>query len=130
MSALSRYIRRQQELLQKLAKIKMRAHLNADAMYAAIRRDFGVVPDQRAGNSQISMVDALMSGFAMFSLKAPSLLAFDKQRYEEPEYLHSVFGVEAIPCDSQMQTKWHPSVFVALFDLFSTSCNGARCCRK
>lgn len=104
MSALSRYIRRQQELLQKLDKIKMRAHLNADAMYAAIRRDFGVVPDQRAGNSQIPMVDALMSGFAMFSLKAPSLLAFDKQRCEEPEYLHSVFGVEVIPCDSQMRT--------------------------
>ncbi|EFK06403.1 conserved hypothetical protein [delta proteobacterium NaphS2] len=38
------------------------------------------VSDYREGNPEISMADALMSGFAVFSLKDPSLLAFDKRR--------------------------------------------------
>jgi len=38
------------------------------------------VLDYREDNPEISMADALMSGFAVFSLKDPSLLAFDKRR--------------------------------------------------
>ncbi len=85
-------------------KITMRKNLNADAMFAAIRKDFGQIADHRASNKKIPLVDALMSGFAMFSLKDQSLLAFDERRCEEPESLHGVFGVRIIPCDSQMRT--------------------------
>lgn len=85
-------------------KITMRKHLNADAMFDAIRQDFAKVADHRANNCKIPLVDVLMSGFAMFSLKDQSLLAFDKRRGEEPENLHGVFGVGIIPCDSQMRT--------------------------
>ena len=84
--------------------IKMRAHLNADALFATIRKDFGTVSDRRAANASIPLVDALMSGFAMFSLKDPSLLAFDERRLERPESLHGVFGVGVIPSDTQMRT--------------------------
>jgi hypothetical protein len=89
---------------RSLRRIKMRAHLNADAMFAAIRNDFAKVPDHRADNIKIPLADALMSGFAMFSLKDQSLLMFDKRRCEEPESLHGVYGVGVIPCDSQMRT--------------------------
>jgi hypothetical protein len=85
-------------------KITMRKNLNADAMFAAIRKDFGQITDHRASNKKIPLVDALMSGFAMFSLKDQSLLAFDERRCEEPESLHGVYGVRVIPCDSQMRT--------------------------
>lgn len=85
-------------------KITMRKNLNADAMFAAIRKDFGQIADHRASNKKIPLVDALMSGFAMFSLKDQSLLAFDERRCEEPESLHGVYGVRIIPCDSQMRT--------------------------
>ena len=44
-----------------------------------------------------------MSGFALFSLKDPSLLAFD-QRRAKPENLRNVFGIEKIPSDTQMRT--------------------------
>ena len=44
-----------------------------------------------------------MSGFAPFSLKDPSLLAFDARR-EQPENLHSVYGIEQIACDTYMRT--------------------------
>ena len=58
-------------------KITMRKNLNADAMIDAIRMDFAQIADHRATNSKIPLVDALMSGFAMFSLKDQSLLALD-----------------------------------------------------
>ena len=42
-----------------------------------------------------------MSAFAMFSLKAPSLLAFDKERAEGN--LHTIYGIERVPCDTHMR---------------------------
>jgi len=45
--------------------------LSADTLFALIRAGFEQVPDQRAENASISLPDALMSGFAMFSLKDP-----------------------------------------------------------
>lgn len=89
-------------------KIKMRKNLNADAMFSAIRQDFEKIPDHRANNSKIPFADVLMSGFAMFSLKEPSLLAFDERRCNEPESLHGVYGIGVIPCDSQMRTALDP----------------------
>lgn len=94
------------EALTELAfntKITMRKHLNADALFDTIRQDFAKINDHRANNRKIPLVDVLMSGFAMFSLKDQSLLAFDKRRCNEPENLHEVYGVGIIPCDSQMR---------------------------
>jgi len=47
--------------------------------------------------------DALMSGFAMFSLKDPSLLAYDERRKTDSN-LRSIYGIENAPCDTQMRT--------------------------
>jgi hypothetical protein len=82
----------------------MRTHLNADALFAVIRKDLNMVSDHRAANASIPMSDILMSAFAMFSLKDPSLLAFDARRHEQPESLHGVYGVGVIPSDTQMRT--------------------------
>ncbi|PIP43670.1 MAG: transposase [Deltaproteobacteria bacterium CG23_combo_of_CG06-09_8_20_14_all_60_8] len=103
MSTLKNCIRRHHNSTKTLHTLKMRAHLNADAMFATIRKSFDLVPDHRAANSKIPLADALMSGFAMFSLKDQSLLAFDHRRCAEPESLHGVYGVGVIPCDSQMR---------------------------
>ena len=104
MSTLKNIANRTHRETQTYRKIKMRAHLNADALFATIREDFAKVPDHRAANASIPLADALMSGFAMFSLKDPSLLAFDERRLERPESLHSVYGVGVIPSDTQMRT--------------------------
>jgi hypothetical protein len=77
--------------------------LSADDWFAFIRARFKQVPDQRAENAKISMTDALMSGFAMFSLKDPSLLAFDERRQTDSN-LKNVYGMEHVPCDTQMRT--------------------------
>jgi len=68
------------------SKIKLRKHLNADALFMAIRREFEKIPEFRTGDVGISMGDALMSAFAMFSLKDPSLLKFDERRKEDAEF--------------------------------------------
>lgn len=43
-----------------------------------------------------------MAGLALFSLKDPSLLAFQRRALDHN--LRSVFGLKAIPCDTQMRT--------------------------
>ncbi len=89
-------------------KITMRKDLNADAMFKAIRKDFNKIADHRANNRRIPLADIVMSGFAMFSLKDQSLLAFDKRRCNEPESLHGVYDIGIIPCDSQMRAALDP----------------------
>ncbi len=61
-----------------------------------------------------------MSAFAMFSLKAPSLLAFDKERAEGN--LHTIYGIQRVPCDTHMREildpvspKWLRPVFKSVF---------------
>ena len=47
-----------------------------------------------------------MAACAMFSLKAPSLLAFDKERVEG--HLHTIDGIERVPCDTRMREMLDP----------------------
>jgi hypothetical protein len=77
--------------------------LSADRQFALMRANFEQVTDQRAENAKIPMADALMSGLAMFSLKDPSLLAFDERRATDSN-LGSVYGIEQVPGDTQMRT--------------------------
>jgi hypothetical protein len=76
--------------------------LSADSLFALVRSGFERIPDQRAENVKISLKDALMSGFAVFSLKDPSLLAFDERRRTDSN-LKSIYGLEKVPCDTQMR---------------------------
>ena len=78
-----------------------RKHLSADALFRLVHSGFARLPDYRVGDSEITLTDALMSAFAMFSLKAPSLLAFDKERAEGN--LHTIYGIARVPCDTHMR---------------------------
>src|SRR5215475_10809818 len=80
---------------------QVRKHLSADALFRLVHSDFTRLPDYRVGDTEISLADALMSAFAMFSLKVPSLLAFDKERAEGN--LHTIYGIERVPCDTHMR---------------------------
>jgi hypothetical protein len=103
-----------------VSKRRVRKHLNADNLFASIKKDFQQIPDTRGPNSTISLDDSLMSALAVFQLKFPSLLAFDKQRSEEPENLHTIFGIKNIPCDSQMRTTLDPLSLSSLRAPFRT----------
>ena len=85
---------------------KMRKHLCADALFDSIRTVFADIADHRKGDTDISLTDALMSAFAMFSLKSPSLLAFDKERAEDN--LQRIYGIKRAPCDTSMRETLDP----------------------
>src|SRR6266850_1037336 len=80
---------------------KGRKHLSADALFRLLQNGFDTIPDHRLSDAEISLTDALMAAFAMFSLKSPSLLAFDKERAEGN--LETIYGIERVPCDTYMR---------------------------
>ncbi len=80
-----------------------RKHLSADALYRTIGESFQDVDDPRTGIPTIILSDALMSGFAMFTLKEPSMLAFDDRRKIDAKNLQMIFGMQHVPCDTRMR---------------------------
>src|SRR6516164_3442774 len=98
----------------------VRKHLSADALFGLLRTGFADIADHRLGKPDISLTDALMAAFAMFSLKSPSLLAFDQERTEGN--LQRVYGLQRVPCDTAMreildpvQPKYLRPLFKAIF---------------
>src|SRR5467141_2967095 len=85
---------------------KARKHLSADALFGLLRNSFSKVPDHRSDGSKMTMADALMSGFAMVSLKCPSLLDYDKQRADAN--LKTIYGIVCAPCDSSLRDVLDP----------------------
>lgn len=78
-----------------------RKHLSADGLHALIRGSFERLADGRQPDAVISLSDALLSAFAMFSLKDPSLLAFDARRSDEN--MKRLYGIGQVPSDTQMR---------------------------
>jgi hypothetical protein len=72
------------------------------SLLKTVRSGFGQIADHRADNASISLTDALMSGFGMFSLKDSSLLEFDNRRSKD-ENLKKIYGLEKVPSDTQMR---------------------------
>jgi hypothetical protein len=79
---------------------RQRRHLHFDALIQRVRQRFEVLPEQRRCPS-FPLADALMAGLALFSLKDASLLAFCGRALDHN--LRSVFGLKAIPSDTQMR---------------------------
>lgn len=95
---------------------KGRKHLSADALHGLLRDAFARIPDSRHAKARIPLPDALMSAFAMFSLKDRSLLAFEERRADEN--LKTVFGIGQIPSDTQMREILDPVAPEYLRDVF------------
>ena len=87
---------------------RLRQNLSAPGLLADVRRVVTKIPDPRVRNThvKIPLADAVMSALAIFSLKFPSLLQFDKHRASEPALRHNLntlYGVEHAPCDTQLR---------------------------
>ena len=108
-SMTKRRFQRQREADRRwLFKTRVRTHLNADALNGAVRKTFEQVPEMGNGDYEILLTDCLMSGYAMFALKDPSLLAFERRRIAEAHNLETIFGIKRAPCDTQMRTRLDP----------------------
>jgi|SRR5436190_692695 len=86
---------------QATSKRRLRRHLHFDALVPLTHRRFQKLPEQRRCPA-FALADALMAGLALFCLKDPSLLAFQRRALDHN--LRSVFGLEAIPSDTQIRT--------------------------
>ena len=82
-------------------EIRAGKHLSTDGLIRVIHETFVLVKDRRSGSVVIPVVDALMSAFAMFSLKCPSLLAFEDER-NNPN-LRRIYRIERTPSDTRMR---------------------------
>ena len=103
MSYLKSLMEEAKKAADRTNKIKLRRHLNADALLSTLRKGFDKIDDHRKGKPEISLTDALMPGFAVFSLKDPSLLAFDERRRKIPLNLMTIYGIGKIPCDTSLR---------------------------
>jgi hypothetical protein len=106
--------------LMSIVAPKARQHLSADALFGLVRNGFAHIPAYRLSATDIALADALMAAFALFSLKAPSLLAFDKERVEGN--VHTLYGIERVPCDTSLRAildpvspKWLRPVCTSVF---------------
>lgn len=96
----------------------VRKHLSADALVHQLRTGFAGIADPRPGTPKIPLSDALMSAFAMFALKSPSLLAFDDERNEGN--VQRLYDIGQVPCDTRMREILDPVNPESLRPLFKT----------
>ena len=89
---------------------KFRKDLSMPGMVAEMRRCFERIEDAVSSRG-VSLPDCLMSGLAIFALKYPSLLQFDRDArgLGEPSAregnLRSLFGIGRAPSDSRMRER-------------------------
>jgi len=81
----------------------LRERLNQDYLVKKIRSDFDKIPDHRAANVVHQLPDVLISAYAMFALKYPSLNSFEQQTKSEKQNLKNLFGVDKLCSDAQMR---------------------------
>ena len=86
--------------------LKLRKTLSAPGLLKRVRDCFEAIPEHRGKAPEYPLVDVLMSGLAVFSLKDASLLQFDHHRSDEVRRhnLGTLFGIPKAPGDSQMRT--------------------------
>jgi len=92
--------------------------LKIDRLHGYIKHEFKQFLDTREDNKSIEMADAMMSGYAMFSLKDSSLLEFNNERTPRAHNLKEVYKIEKAPSDSGMREildPVEPKVFNQIF---------------
>ena len=105
-----------------------RKDLSIPGLIAHIHKLFSKIPDPRPHTqSQIPIVDHLMAGLAVFGLKCPSLLDYDRKRATEAtaENLRELYMVKNPPSDTFMRERlgevnpdYLRPVFKKMFSLF------------
>jgi hypothetical protein len=82
-----------------------RKALSASGLISEVRSCFATIEDTTHGN--IPLVDHLMSGLAIFGLKYPSLLQFDKESREETTRfnLEKLYGIQRVPSDTYLRER-------------------------
>ena len=90
-----------------MAKSLFRKTLSAPGLLRVVRGRFDRIEDPVAGRG-LNLTDCLMSGLAVFGLKYPSLLSFDRDARENAlirSNLKSLYGVGRSPSDTRLRER-------------------------
>ena len=81
--------------------------LNCKDLLETVKTSFSSITEVKKRQRPISLVDTLMSAYALFSLKYPSLLQFDRHHRENmiSHNLKHIFGIQNVPSDTQMRER-------------------------
>lgn len=74
-----------------------------DSLYHLVCNCFSKQSDSRKANNSYSLLDLLKSGFAMFSLKSPSLLNFINLTQSEENNLSSIYKLAGLPSENGLR---------------------------
>ena len=94
-----------------------------DGLLDAFRRAAAALPDSRRGsNTRYDLSDAAACALAAFFFQAPSFLEFQRrmQQQSSRSNCHTLFGVQAVPCDNRIRDLLDgldPDRFADLFPL-------------
>jgi hypothetical protein len=86
----------------------LRKHLSADGLLSIVKHGIRHEKFPICKNSEYSWEDCIMSGLAVFGLKQPSLLQFEKVKSSEPiirRNLRTLYGVDKAPSDTCMRER-------------------------
>lgn len=87
--------------------MKARKPLSGESLLQLIYSLFKKVPDHRdPGRITFPLEDILMSGFAIYSLKFPSLLKFEdeiRKKKKGRSNLQTIYNVKNVPSDTRMR---------------------------
>ena len=86
----------------------VRKHLSADGLLSIVKHGIRHEQFPMCKNSKYSWEDCIMSGLAVFGLKQPSLLQFEKVKSSEPiirRNLRTLYGVDNAPSDTCMRER-------------------------
>jgi hypothetical protein len=104
--------------------LKERKNLSTKSLLKFISNYFMTVEDkERKRSCHYSLKDCLMAGLAIFGLKYPSLLQFEKERKEnEPLIgnLERLYNIDEVPCDTTLRERLdavNPSVMRKAFNI-------------
>ena len=90
-----------------MAKRRLRKTLSAPGLLRGVRKSFDKVEDPVSAR-RFSLSDCLMSGLAVFGLKYPSLLRFDRDARTDEVVranLKTLYGIERAPCDTALRER-------------------------
>lgn len=86
-----------------------RKHLSAPGLIRAVHQSFLKIPDPKefTRRTAISLKDHLMSGLAVFGLKCPSLLEYDRKRKNTAvaQNLRDLYLIDTPPCDTYLRER-------------------------
>lgn len=88
--------------------MSFRKDLSIPSLIAHLHQLFSKIPDPRSlGDSNISIVDHLMSGLAVFGLKCPSLLDYDRKRKGDAtgKNLRDLYLIKNPPSDTYLRER-------------------------